>query len=432
MNIQQIKEVVYYQKRKFLEEKDLIERDVVLNEEKNIIDSKEIIAISGVRRCGKSSLMKIIAKKIVKQRGIKEENINYINFEDPQLVEFNIKDCEALYQIFLEEADSEKKLYLFLDEIQELKGWERWLNKLYEFENVKIFITGSNSSILSSEISSLLTGRNRVIYLYPFSFKEFLVMKNIFPDNKKQLMPHEKSKIRNALDKYFQFGGFPEALKNKDTEILKSYYNDIIYKDIIGRNLARKKRELMELGLYLASNPGRILSTKKTQEMIGIKSHITVKNYLDILESAYLFFKCMLFDYSIKKQIYNPPKVYMIDTAMSSAAGFHSSSNFGWAYENIVYLELKRRGFNPYYWKSASGKEVDFVVRRGTQIEQAIQVCFYLNDSKTKQRELRALIEAKKELRAGNLLIITADEEKIEKIDNIIIVILPLWKWLLP
>lgn len=431
MITQQIKEIITYQKSRFLEEKNLVLRDIAAKEEKNIIDSKEIIVISGVRRCGKSSLMKIIADKLIKTRGVKKENISYINFEDPQLIEIELKDCEKIYQAILEEADLKKKLYLFLDEVQELKLWERWLNKLYEFENIKIFVTGSNSSILNSEISSFLTGRNRVVYLYPFSFKESLLLKNTSFEINKVFMPHEKSKIRNSLKTYLRFGGFPDALKNEDTEILKSYYNDIIYKDIIGRNLTRKKREIMEFSSYLASNTGRILSTKKIQEMLGVKSHITVKNYLDILESAYLFFKCSLFAYSIKKQIYNPSKAYMVDTAMSGAVSFQFSPNYGWIYENLVYIELKRRGYTPFYWKSVSGKEVDFIVKQGMEINQAIQVCYALDDNNAKKRELSALSEAKKEIKAKNLLIISGDEEGEEKSGNCAIKIIPLWKWLL-
>lgn len=431
MDLRQLGEVVNYQKTRFLEEKNLLLRNVLLERDKNIIDSKEIVIICGVRRCGKSSLMKIIAKKLIIERGIKKGNIGYLNFEDPQLIGFNINDCDKLYQVFLEESDLKSKFYLFLDEIQVLAGWERWLNKLYEFENVKIFLTGSNSSLLSSEISSFLTGRNRIINLYPFSFKESLDMRNILLDNKKYFTPQERSKIRSALEKYLQFGGFPEALKNEDTEILKLYYNDVIYKDIIGRNLARKKVEIMEFGLYLASNPGRILSTKKNQEMLGIKSHLTIKKYLEALESAYLFFKCSLFSYSIKKQIYNPSKAYMIDAAMSMAAGFQSAPNFGWAYENIVYIELRRRGHLPYYWKSSSNREVDFVIKQGMKIITAIQVCFTLNDFKVKEREIKALLDANKELKVDSLALITDDEEGVEKVNNCTITIIPLWKWLL-
>lgn len=429
MDIRETREDIYYQKSRFLEEGDLIPRDIL--EEKKIIDSKEIIVISGVRRCGKSSLMKIIAQRLIKEKGVNKKNIGYVNFEDPKLLELNITDCDKLYQVFMEEADPKGKLYLFLDEVQELSGWERWLNKLYEFERVKIFVSGSNSSILKSEASSLLTGRNRVINLYPFSFREFLLMKDIMPQDTKKLLPAEKSKIRKAFEKYLLFGGFPEALKNEDTDILKSYYYDIIYRDILGRNLTRKKREIMEFSAYLASNPGRIVSTKKIQEMLGIKSHITVKNYLDILESAYLFFKCPLFDYSIKRQIYNPPKTYMIDSAMSKAVAFHHSPNYGWAYENIVYIELLRRAKAPFYWKSRRGKEVDFVVKEGTKIAGAIQVCFSLADIQIKGREVNALTESRREIKANRLLIITDDDQSIERNESCTISIVPLWKWLI-
>ena len=317
-----------------------------------------------------------------------------------------------------------------MDEIQRLTGWERWVNNLYEFENVKIYITGSNSSILNSEISNLLTGRNRLITLLPFSFQEFLLLKRC-QFIKRLSLPEVKSKIRKYFNEYIQYGGFPEAAKNSDFEILKSYYDDIIYRDIIGRGLVRKTKELRELSFYLASNPGRLASSKKLKGFLGLESSLTVQNYLQILEDAFLFFKSSLFNFSVKKQIYNPPKVYMVDHGLSEAVAFHSTKDYGWLYENVVFIELKRKGLNTYYWKSKRNKEVDFVVKKGQRISEAIQVSFSISDIDTLKREVDALLDAKKELNPDKLLLITDDEERIIEQNGVKIHIIPLWKWLI-
>ena len=428
MDIEQLRKVIEYQKHRFLEESSLVEREI-LQRTTNLIDSKEIIFITGIKRCGKSSLLKIIAKKLIENKKVKINNIGYINFEDPQLFDATLSDCEKIYEIFLENCDILQKKYLFVDEIQYVTGWEKWLNKLYEFENVKIFVTGSNSSLLSSDISSLLTGRNRKLDLYTFSFREYLSLKNYMPKNFS--LPEEISKTRRMFKSYLEFGSFPEVIKQQDIELLKAYYSDIIYRDIIGKHNIGKSRELLELGKYLSSNIGQLASSEKLKKMLGLKSAVTVRNYLQLLEDAYLFYRCYLFDFSVKRQIYNPPKVYIADTALSSAVTFHAHPNSGWMLENIVFLELKRSGYEVYYWKSKNNKEVDFIVRDKNKIIKAIQVCFSLEDLETRSRELTALKEVQFELKPKSFLIITNNEEGKEKIGNNEIKIIPIWEWLI-
>lgn len=429
MESTKIRDVVNYQRDRFFSSHHLIKREV-LNDKRTLFQSNEIVFIAGVRRSGKSSLLRLIVDKLLYEYKVDDSNINYLNFEDPKLVNFTLEDCDSLYQIFLENSKYNQKKYIFLDEIQRLIGWERWVNNLYEFEKVKIYITGSNSSILNSEISNLLTGRNRLITLLPFSFKEFLLLKRC-QFIKRLSLPEVKSKIRKYFNEYIQYGGFPEAAKNSDLEILKSYYNDIIYRDIIGRGLVRKTKELQELGFFLASNPGRLTSSKKLKVFLGLESALTVQNYLQILEDAFIFFKSSLFNFSVKKQIYNPPKVYMVDHGLSEAVAFHSTKDYGWLYENVVFIELKRKGLNTYYWKSKRNKEVDFVVKKGQRISQAIQVSFSISDIDTLKREVDALLDAKKELNPDKLLLITDDEERIIEQNGVKIYIIPLWKWLI-
>jgi len=188
---------------------------------------------------------------------------------------------------------------------------------------------------------------------------------------------------------------------------------------------------MKEVCLYLASNAGTICSYNNLKEVINSKNIGTIKNYLEILENVFLFFKLNLFDYSIKKQIYNPGKFYSIDTGFSNSIGFHFSENIGRIYENLVFLELKRRNKEVYYWKSNNGKKVDFLTKKGTGITGAFQVCLDLENKTTKDREMSGLIAAEKELNVNQATVLTDNVEGEEKLGNLKVHILPLWKWLL-
>ncbi|MDA3823832.1 MAG: ATP-binding protein, partial [Bacteroidales bacterium] len=310
----------------------------------------------------------------------------------------------------------------------------KWLNRLYEFEDVKIFVTGSNATMLSSEISTALTGRNRQIVTWPFSLREFLLLKGFVVDAKSFYKREKKVEIKRLFREYIELGGFPEVLKIKDTTLLEQYYKDIIYRDVITRYGIKNIKQIKELTLFLSANPGALQSYKNMQRLIGVKSINTVKNYLEALNNVYLFFSMDLFDYSLKRRIYNPSKVYCIDVALSNSISFKFTRNMGHLYENIVFLELRRKNKEIYYWKSKRGKEVDFIIKKGLHIAEAIQVCFTMADEKTRQRELDALIEAKDELKVDCLTVITDDEEATVHVEyhqcrgdvNIV----PLWKWL--
>jgi len=319
----------------------------------------------------------------------------------------------------------------FLDEIQNIPGWQRWVNRLYEFEDIKIFVTGSNAAMLSAEIATALTGRNRIIELYPFSFLEFVQAKGTSPDKRDFLRPEKRAALVHFFDRYLQTGGFPEAVKTGDTSILQEYFRDIIYRDIVARHGLRNVHELRELVLYLASNLSCMMSYKKLQSVISVKSTNTVKKYLGYLADAYLFITVDLFDYSVKKQIYNPAKIYCIDHALAAAAGFRFSADIGRTLENIVCLELKRRGHEIYYWRNRAGLEVDFVIKQGLDITGAIQVCHNLEAPDTKRREIKAAIAAAKTFDLDTVKIITSDVWQEETFDNVKIEYIPIWKWLL-
>jgi predicted AAA+ superfamily ATPase len=429
MEKNKLKQLIIEHKERFLASADLAGRECqkII---KPYLRQKEIIVISGVRRAGKSSLMKLICRDILEEQNVPADNVLYLNFEDERFIEFTHKDFELLHETFMELYQPQGRQYFFLDEIQTIKGWGRWVNRIYEFENIKIFITGSNASLLAPEIATALTGRNRQIIVYPFSFSEFLSFKNYEVDAKGLYLREEKVRLKNLFRQYVESGGFPEVIKNNDTTLLEQYFKDIIYRDVIARYAIRNIREIRELALFLASNIGTIKSYQNLKELIHVKSLNTVKNYLEILENVYLFFRLDLFDYSVKRQIYNPSKIYAIDTALSSSIAFKFSQNLGHIYENITFIELLRRGHEMFYWKSKSSKEVDFLIKKGLKIDRAIQVSSDLTKSKTRQREIEGLLNAAEEFNIKNLTIITEDEEGKENIGKLNIGIIPIWKWL--
>ncbi len=430
MERNKLKELIIEHKERFLLKQGLVKRDIQ-KEINKFIKQREIVLITGVRRSGKSSLMRLICDDIITKLHVTSPNILYLDFEDERFIDFSVKDFQALYEAFIEIENPRGKKYFFLDEIQNIKGWEKWINRLYEFENIKIFITGSNASMLGSEVSTALTGRNRQITNWPFSFSEFLSFKKFGIDEKTFYKSEHRAGIKRLFKEYLTVGGFPEVLKNNDATILEQYFKDIIYRDVIARYAIRNVKEIKELALFLASNIGTIQSYGNLKNLIKVKSLNTVKNYLEALNDVFLFFLTNMFDYSVKRQIYNPSKVYCIDTALSSSISFKFSQNLGHIYENLVFLELKRKNEDIYYWKSKKGREVDFITKKGLKVEKAIQVAISLSDEKVKNREFQALTDAMTELNPMKFLIITEDEEGIEKIVNTDVEIIPLWKWLL-
>lgn len=430
MEKEKLKELIVSQKERFLARKGLVARDIQRDIER-FLPQREMIILTGVRRSGKSSLMRLICDDLLKRDKVPENSILYVNFDDERFINFTVDDFETLYDSFLELENPQGRKYLFLDEIQNVDGWERWLNRLYEFEDIKIFVTGSNAAMLSSEIATALTGRNRQIVNWPFSFREFLIMNDELPDEKAFYRREVKHSVKRLFSQYIEQGGFPEVIKTGETTILEQYYRDILYRDVITRHGIRNVLEIKELALFLAANPSTVQSYKNLKTLIGVRSLSTVKTYLDVLNDVYLFLSMGLFDYSVKRQIYNPSKMFCVDTGLSNSVSFRFSRNSGRLLENVIFLELRRRGAELYYWKSSKGREVDFVIRRGLNIVKAVQVSQSLTDEKTRERELRALLDAREELEAEHLTVITEDEEGDIILEGVSVEIVPAWKWLI-
>ena len=385
----------------------------------SIIDDDSVVVISGIRRCGKSTLLQAIRAK-------NKEQDYYLNFDDERLIHFKVEDFQLLLELFGERYGKQTTFYF--DEIQNIKGWERFVRRLHDYGN-KVYITGSNASMLSKELGTHLTGRYQQIELYPFSFLEYLKMNKIDVDSLDRFNTDDKVVLKTAFNEYFKLGGFPAFLKSKNTEYLKSLYESILYRDVMVRNGITNEQELLELMFFVTSNTSKLISYNSLAKVIGVKNATTVKQYLGFLQDAYMLDLVPKYDVSVKKQLHNPKKVYGIDLGLMRQLGFQHSENQGRLLENLVFLELKRQSKTVYYHHNKS--ECDFVIKEKNNIIQAIQVCWTMHDVKTKQREINGLMDAMSTYQLKEGLILTEDENDRIEIDGKIINVIPAWLWLL-
>jgi predicted AAA+ superfamily ATPase len=380
---------------------------------------KEILVISGVRRCGKSTLLNEIRHK-------SKESDYYFNFDDERLIDFNVDDFQDLYEVFLELFG--KQVTFYFDEIQNIPGWERFVRRLYDYNN-KVYITGSNASMLSRELGTHLTGRYTRMELYPFSFSEYLSFTKFDYSKTTALSTQGKSEIKSRFNNYFRKGGFPTYVETGNKQYLKSLYESILYRDVMVRNSLTNEKELLELVHFMASNTSKLFSYNSLAKVIGVKNATTIKNYLDYLQNTYLLFLVSKYDRSVKKQLHNPKKGYFVDFGLVRELGFHHSEDNGRLLENLVFIELKRRGKEIYYHHQKY--ECDFVLKEKNEINEAIQVSWSVYDDLTRKREIDGLTDALKCYGLKEGLIITEDEDDIFNINDFKIIVKPAWKWLL-
>jgi hypothetical protein len=385
-------------------------------------DLPHAVVISGLRRCGKSTLLNQIIKNLY------QEGVYYFNFEDERLVDFNVEDFNYLYEVFLE-LYGDKKVFFF-DEIQNVSQWEMFVRRM-QGKGYKFFITGSNASLLSRELGTKLTGRNVNVELFPFSFKEFLCFKGVKLAENGLSLTAERAVIKRYFAEYLRHGGMPEYLKYNDATLLKRVYDDILYRDIVSRYGIKQVKPLRELGLYFLSNIGGTFSYNNLKKVLGVGSMNTIKSYADFLENSYLIFLVNKFSYSLKQQFGVPKKIYCIDNGLVEAVAFQFSRNKGRFLENLVFLELRRKGQEIYYYKTTNNLEVDFLIKSGKNDLSLIQVADNLDNERTRHRELKALEKAMDELKLKTGFILTEDTEEKIKIEDKVIVVKPIYKWLL-
>lgn len=365
--------------------------------------SKEfVLIITGIRRCGKSTLMQQLIDKL-------NSSVAFFNFEDPRIFGFETTDF-----VKLDEVIGENTLFYFFDEIQNVDNWEIFVRNLHDKQKV-ICVTGSNASLLSRELGTKLTGRNIQIELLPFSFKEYLSFKKIVAQT-------------DTFKRYLVEGGFPDYLKTENKEVLQQLFKDIIYRDIIVRHSVRNDKVLMSIALYLISNVGKEFSYTNIKNTFGVGSVNTVMDYISWFEDSYLLFTVPKFSWSLKSVSINPKKVYVIDTGFGDANSLSFSNDIGRLFENAVYLQLRRTYKELYYFREKG--ECDFVVKENNLVTNAIQVCAEVSQDNL-PRELNGLVEALTFFNLEEGIIITMNQEDEIIIDEKKIKLIPAWKWFL-
>ncbi len=408
----------------------LIKRDYIVEVELPI---KRVISIIGPRRAGKTFLMFQLVEELL-ERGIERERMLYVNLESDMLLGCEISDLRRMIEIFYEiyPENKNKKVYLFLDEVQNVSNWEKFVRTIMDTEKIQIFISGSSSKLLSKEIATSLRGRTLPYNIYPFSFKEFLRAKDFKIE--KYLSSSQKAKLLNLLQRYLR-GSYPEVVLFEEgrEKILKEILDVTIYRDVVERFKVKNIKILrLLLRSLLSSTYFSVHRFYNYVKSLGMKvSKNTIYNYMEYFSDALILYTLKKYSKSYKEIEQTTPKIYFVDNGLLDVSGV---KDLGRLMENVVFLKLLRRGFTPnvnLFYFSVNRREVDFVLREGEKISQLVQVCYDVEDLNTREREIKALMKTSKQLNCKNLLIITWDYEDEVTVDRRKIKFLPLWKWLL-
>lgn len=367
--------------------KDVVFKETAREQLQEIDKSSPYVqVISGVRRCGKSTLLKMLMRHY--------RHTAYLNFEDPRLINFEVGDFARLDEIIPENTQA-----FFFDEIQNVEKWEIYVRQLHDYSK-KVFITGSNASLLSKDLGTRLTGRYLAAELFPFSYTEYLKFSN-------------KTGSAETFGFYLEQGGFPEYLQTENNESLQNLLKDIVLRDVAVRYGIRNTKTLLEIALYLISNIGKETSYNNLKKVFSVGSANTVMDYLTWLEDSYLLFFIKKFSWSVKSMAVNPRKVYTIDTGLARANSLSFSSDFGRLLENAVFIYLRAKGRPMYFFKEKG--ECDFIMFEKGKAIQAVQVCYRVEDTNF-EREYGGLLEAMKFFNLTKGVIVTLDQkDKIEK-----------------
>jgi len=409
---------------------------VTRNKEFSEVTGKADVVI-GMRRAGKTWFCYQKIKDLIAS-GIKKEVILYINFEDDRLLEFSVNNFQEILDVYFAKYPEHRngQCYFFFDEIQRIDQWEMFIRRLLDTENIQIFITGSSSKLLGSEIATSLRGRSLPIEIFPFSFEEYLKSLGLFSERPNTFGANTVSVLRKAVKDYLEVGGFPEVQKldrNLRIEILQGYIDSVLLKDIVERHKVGNILVLKHLVRHIMNSSGGQFSVNKffnTMKSMSIKcTKNSLYEYLDHLTDAFLFYKVPIHSRSEKSRQVNPAKIYTIDTGLLNAITFRNSYNYGFLLENMVFMHLRRGGYDAEYVNTKDGREVDFFTRHRISGEtQLIQVCWEMSDERTFARELKGLKSAMDELSLPTGTIVTWDDETVVE-DRIKVI--PIWKWLI-
>ncbi len=402
-----------------------------------VVPGKATVCI-GVRRSGKSTfLLQIIAGLL--ERGVARENILYLNFFDDRLHNLGQAGLgqitEAYYSLYPDKKNAET-VYCFFDELQMIEGWESFVDRLMRTEQCEVYISGSSAQMLSKEIATQMRGRALSWELFPFSFSEYLDSRKI--KYQAPLSTRKRLLVQKAFTEFWETGAFPEVVsldQRLRVKIHQEYFRAVLLRDLVERHNISHPRALMDLARRLLENIASLHSINSLTghlKSLGHKAPKTsVADYLHWLEDAYFLFAIQIFDASLARRKANPQKIYCIDHALVRSVSSSILVNDGHLLENLVFTALRPNFPEIHYYKTKSGGEVDFIIRRPDRSLFLVQVCESLADPKTQKREINAINQAMAELNLKSATIVTREEEKELKVESGIIKILPAWRFLL-
>ncbi|MBI2644868.1 ATP-binding protein [Candidatus Uhrbacteria bacterium] len=392
---------------------------------KKWLDSDLIKVVLGPRRAGKSVFSLML---------LKDRPFMYFNFDDEILLSAGgIATNELMKE--LHAAYGQVKTILF-DEIQNLPNWELFVNRLHR-EGYNLVLTGSNAHLLSKELATHLTGRHMPIEILPFDFNEFLRAKKFQIDVEYSALPQKHGELLNLMESYLRSGGFPEVVvSNLDPrDYLEVLFDALLFKDVVKRHKVKFATQIGNLGAHLINSFASLYTVRKLLEILNLRSASTTEKYIKYLEEAYLIFSLLRYSPKSVQRIKSPRKVYAVDNGFISAKAIQHSPDKGKLMENLVFTELIKRGVKPnrdlFYYKTRNDREVDFIVKKGTEVTELIQVCYESVTSDVEQREIKALLEASGELKVKKMTVLTWDEKREIKKDGSVIQLRSLWEWLL-
>lgn len=383
-----------------------------------LLSSHLIKLITGPRRVGKSTQALLM---------LRNKNFAYLNFDSQALLDF--WDANLVMRMLDDVYPGYE--YILLDEVQNLDAWDLWVSELYRLGK-NLVITGSNAKMLSSEMATVLTGKCLQVEMLPFSLEEFFDWNKI---DLNALQPEQQTDASVLTDDYMRNGGYPEVVASR--QLTRSYldmlFDSIVWKDVAKRHNVRNTTDLNNLAMYLVSNFCNPVTANDLAEELGFSSVNTAKKFMDYLHEPYLFYYLPRYNNKLKLMKKAPRKVYVEDNGFVAAKAFALSENIGRLLENQVFIELIRRGYDTdktmFYYRSRNDKEVDFVLRKGPQIERLVQVCYDMGSPKKEKREVDSLTECAEELKCDNLVIVTNNDERTIEKDGYKIDVIPISKF---
>jgi predicted AAA+ superfamily ATPase len=392
----------------------------------------------GVRRSGKSTYLFQVIQRL-KDSGVPRENILYLNFFDDRL--HNLRQdnlgliTEAYYSLYPEKKNTET-VYCFFDEIQAVPGWEPFVDRLMRTDKCEVYLTGSSAQMLSKEIATQMRGRALSWEMFPFSFREFLDWKGI--DSANTLSTKKRLVVQKAFEEYWDTGGFPEVAglsRDLQIRIHQEYFHAILFRDLVERHDVSHPKAVTDLAHWLVDNTASLYSVNSLTGYLKSLGHkapkSAVSNYLEWFEDAYFLFTVRIFDASLARSNTNPKKVYCVDHALVTSVSSGVLVNSGHLLENLVFTALRRLHPKIYYYKTKTGREVDFIVTPRNRVRMLIQVCESLAEPQTRKRETAALSEAMAELGLKSGTIVTRNEDEQIDVGGRVINVVPIWRFLL-